>query len=146
MRLEDRKDAPMGLAERRAAKEFQDGQFPEWKRKIDAAAGFPVEVTVNWEQLAGDDYAHLYAEAWPKVYFEPLVAALAEISKDAMGKDALKGALKKIEIVNVGGIYYGDRWASFSSGVLKLDHQPFSNIDDVKDRTKGVVDLLEKSL
>lgn len=136
----------MGLAERRAAKEFEVGQFPEWKRKIEAAAGFPVELVIDFEKLALPDYAHLYADAWPKVYFEPLVAGLTEICKDAMGKDALKGALKKIEIVNVGDIYYGDRWASFSDGVLRLDHQPFSNIDYVNERTKGLVECLEKAL
>jgi len=136
----------MGLAEKRAVKEFQDGAFLEWKKKIDAAAGMTIEIEVKWEQLAEDGMSHLYAEAWPKVYFEPVEAALKSICADAMGKEALHGALKKISIVNENKIYYGDRWSKFEGGVLMLDHQPHSNIDDIKDRTEGVVKTLENSL
>ena len=136
----------MGLAEKRVAKEFQDGPFLEWQKKINEAAGITVAVEVKWEQLMEDGMSHMFLEAWPKVYFEPIVSGLQSICADAMGKEAIQGALKKIEIVNENSIYYGDRCSSFAAGVLKIDHQPFSNLDDTKDRIKGVIKTLENSL
>lgn len=136
----------MGFAERRAAKEFQDKEFPRWKSEIEAAAGFAVPVTVIWDQLAVDGYDHLYAEAWPKVYFKPLSAALQSIASDQMGKDALKSALKTITICNVSSCSNADSHCTFQGGELKLDHSPVSNIDYEKDRTTAIVKLLEKAL
>ncbi len=136
----------MGLAERRAVKEFETKRFPQLKKDIDEAAGFEVPVTVQWETLTLEGESHLYDECWPKVYFEPLIAALKSITADDMGKEALKASLKKIEIQNRAGTSYGDRIASFDGGVLLLDHQPHTNVDDVKDRTDGIRTLLESKL
>ncbi|MBN1208773.1 MAG: hypothetical protein JXB05_28185 [Myxococcaceae bacterium] len=136
----------MGLAERRAAKEFETKRFPQFKKDIDEAAGFEVPVTVHWDTLAKEGESHLYDESWPKVYFEPLIAALKAISIDDMGKEALKGGLKKIEIQNRSGAYYGDRIASFDGGTLLLDHEPHTNVDDIQDRTDGIRKLLESKL
>ncbi|ADO69431.1 hypothetical protein [Stigmatella aurantiaca] len=136
----------MGLAERRAAKEFETKRFPQFKKDIDEAAGFEVPVTVQWDTLAKEGESHLYDECWPKVYFEPLIAALKGISFDDMGKEALKAGLKKIEIQNRAGAIYGDRIASFENGTLLLDHQPHTNVDDVRDRTEGIRKLLESKL
>jgi len=101
---------------------------------------------VDWESLTTADQSHLYGECWPKVYFQPQVEAFKSICADAMGKDALKAALKKIVIVNKGEIYYGDRWAKFDGGVLTLDHQPCTNVDNIQERTDGLRTLLEKAL
>lgn len=138
----------MGLAEKRAAKEFQEKRYPQLKQDIDAAAKFGVEVEVKWDQLATDDQAHLYDECWPKVYFKPLIEALKAITVDDLGREALQGALKKILIRNEGQISYGDRMAHFSTteGLLVLDHKPTTNVDDVKDRTKGIQKTLEDAL
>ena len=138
----------MGLAEKRAAKEFQDKRLPGFKKDIDDASGFEVPLEVKWEQLTEDGYGDKYDEFWSKVYFKPLIAALKAITVDAMGKEALKGALKSILIRNEGGIYYGDRMAIFdkSSGRLTLDHQPSSNVDNVEERTTGIKKMLEESL
>jgi hypothetical protein len=136
----------MGLAERRAAKEFETKRFPQLKKDIDEAAGFEVPVTVHWDSLAKEGEAHLYDECWPKVYFQPLVAALKGITFDEMGKEALKGGLKKIEIQNRAGIYYGNRMATFEGGTLVLDHEPHSNVDSIDERTDGIRLLLESKL
>ncbi|MDC0713397.1 hypothetical protein POL68_33345 [Stigmatella sp. ncwal1] len=136
----------MGLTERRAAKEFETKRFPQFKKDIDEAAGFEVPVTVQWDSLAKEEESHLYDECWPKVYFEPLIAALKGITFDAMGKEALKAGLKKIEIQNRAGVIYGDRMATFDGGTLLLDHQPHTNVDDVRDRTEGIRKLLESKL
>lgn len=138
----------MGLQERRAQKEFVDNVFPGLKAEMEKAAGFSLEVTVDWDSITEDNYAHMYREAWPKVYFEPTIEAFKAICIDDMGKEALKSKLKKVVIHNKHGIYYGDRWASFDdgSGTLTLDHQPVSNVDDVKARKEGLQTLLESKL
>ena len=136
----------MGLAERRAAKQFEDEVFPGLVKDIQAAAGFAVPVEVVWEGLMADGYDHMYGEAWPKVYFTPLIAALKKITIDEMGKGALKDGLKKILIQNTKGNYSGSSVAAFEGGVLTLDHEPMSNIDDIADRTKGIQKVLEAKL
>jgi len=135
----------MGLAEKRAVKEFADQHWPKFKAAIIAAAGYEPTVDVNWDQLAIPDYAHLYNEAFPKVYFEPVIAALKSICSDDMGKDALKAAMKKIEFVNTGS-YSSSTGFKFDGGTLRYDHRPCTNIDDVADRTKDLVKLLESKL
>lgn len=136
----------MGLAERRAAKEFETHRFPQLKKDIDAAAGFEVPVTVHWDTLAKEGEAHLYDASWPMVYFKPLIEALKRIAIDDMGKEALKASLKKIEIQNRKGIYYGDRMATFDKGTLTLDHEPHTNVDAVHERIDGIRKLLESKL
>lgn len=138
----------MGLAERRAAKEFETNVFPGLKAEVTKAAGFELPIEIDWESLqkteTSPDY---YRESWTKVYFTPMVDALKAIGVDDMGKEALK-ALKKIVIHNKHDIYYGDRWASFDkpSGVLTLDHQPTSNVDNIDERAKGLQKELEDKL
>ena len=136
----------MGLAERRAAKQFETEQFPALKSELMSALGFEVPVEVDWEALSIADMAHLYRDAWPRVYFEPSRDAFKSICADDMGKDALRAALKKIVITNRGGVCYGDRWAKFEGGVLTLDHEPCTNIDSVQERADGLRLLIEKAL
>lgn len=136
----------MGLAERRAVKEFQETKLPGLKRAIDEAAGFGLDVEVNWEQLAKEEYAHLYGECFEKVYFKPVIEAFREVCKDSMGKDALKAGLKKIMFCNTTGIYYGDQATSFDGGILRIDHDPVSNIDNYNERRDAIVKILEKKL
>jgi len=133
----------MRLAERRAAKQFEETVFPKWKQEVDRAAGFDVPVTVEWATLTRDDYAHLFDEAWSKVYFVPLIEALKTFAEDALGREFLQGALKRVVIQNVAGNSSGSSFASFSNGVLTLDHEPFTNIDDVPDRREGIQRVLE---
>lgn len=135
----------MGLAEKRAVKEFADQSWPQFKAAIIAAAGFEPAIEVNWDQLAAPEYGHLYKEAFPKVYFEPVVAAFKSICSDEMGRDALKAALKKIEFVNTES-FSNSNGFTFEGGTLRYDHKPCSNIDYVEDRTKGLVKLLESKL
>ncbi|GAA4724282.1 hypothetical protein [Phytohabitans rumicis] len=135
----------MGLAERRAAEQFKTEEFPGWQRQIDEAAGFEVPVEVEWAELAVDDYASRYTEFFPKVYFQPLVRALAAITIDDMGKDALKDSLTKIVIRNTDA-YASDTGFSFTGGVLTIDHRPATNLDHDDDRAKWLQELLESAL
>jgi hypothetical protein len=136
----------MGLAERRAAKNFETNFFPQLKKQIDTAAHFEVPVEVRWDTLSSEDQAHMYEECWPKVYFQPLIEAIKRICIDDMGQEALKGSLKKIVIQNTNGTYSGERWAHFADGVLTLDHEPTTNVDSIDDRTNGLTQVLEKAL
>jgi len=136
----------MGLAERRAAKTFETNSYPALKAEVLSAATFEVPIEVDWESLAAPEYAHLYEDSWPKVYFRPVVEAFKAITFDDMGKDALKAGLKKIVIQNKSGYYSSTSWAKFDGGVLTLDHEPCTNVDDIKDRADSLRAVLEKAL
>lgn len=135
----------MGLAERRATKEFQDKQFNELRNEIHKVAGFPVPIEVLWEQLAVDGQTDFYKEAWPEIFFKPVIEGLRQIGRDEMGKEAIKGGLKKIEFRNSQGAYSPASAISFVSGTLVIDHE-LSNVGDTKDRTKYVIEVVEKGL
>lgn len=135
----------MGLAERRAVKAYQDNHFPAWKQAIDAAAGFTVELEVEWPTLAADGYDHMYQEAFDKVYFEPLVGALKDVCQDDMGREALRDGLKRVVVCNRSGTY-GESAITFQSGVLTIDHEPVTNLSDVSLRQEAIVKNLEKGL
>jgi len=131
----------MGLAERRAIKAFQDNILPKLKSELDAAAGLPVELEIDWESLTHPESAHLYDDAFPKVYFYPLTLAFQNIAIDALGKDALKAGLKKVCIKDE-----GSSWPSFDGGVLTLKFHALANLDGGDDRRKVIQDVLEKGL
>jgi hypothetical protein len=135
----------MGLAERRATKDFQDKQFPELQKELQKEAGFPVPIEVAWEQLAVEGQHELYKEAWTEIFFKPVIEALRQIGRDEMGKDALKASLKKIEFRNSSGCYSPHSAITFVNGAIVIDHE-LSNVGDTKDRTKHLVEICEKNL
>jgi hypothetical protein len=136
----------MGLAERRATKDFQDRVFPGLKADIEQQAGFPVELEVHWDELAVEDYAGSYEGFWRKVYFDPTIAALSSVARDDLGKDALKAGLTKIVFRNAAGHYSPESAVSFTGGVVTIDHAPSSNVDDVEPRAAYLITILEKGL
>ena len=135
----------MGLAERRAAHNFRTDEYPAWKARLDEAAGFAVPVEVAWDELAVDGYATSYAEFFPKVYFQPLVTALAGVTIDDMGREALRSGLAKIVVRN-SGEYSGVGGFTFVDGVLTFDHRSDANIEYGDERAKQVQQLLEANL
>lgn len=135
----------MGLAERRAVKAYQDDIFPGKKKEIDEVAGFDVPLEIDWVSLSVEDYGHLYEEGFTKVYFDPLIAALKSICRDDMGREALREGLKKVVIRN-SDTYYHSGGFKFEDGILTLDNQPCTNMDDFDDRMRGLERMLEKGL
>jgi hypothetical protein len=131
----------MGLAERRVAKEFRDQIFPQWKQKIDTAAGWSVPVEIDWDSLQSPNESQLYRDAWPQVYFEPLVDALKEITVDDLGREAVRDKLQTIMIR-----HSGNKGGSFSGGRLMIDFPPTTNIDYGKERQQGIQQALELGL
>lgn len=136
----------MGLAERRASKEFQDTQFPALKAAMDAAAGFSVTLSVNWDQLSQEGASQGYAESWPKIYFQTVTDAFASVARDAMGKEALKAGLKSVVFQNSSENYSASSAISFKDGVFMVDHGPYTNVDNVEDRVAFAIATLEKAL
>lgn len=133
----------MGLAEKRAAAEFETTVYPALKKQIDEAAGFEVPLEVRWDTLLKQEkQVAAWKDAWPKLYFLPIVNAFEQIGVDQMGKDALKETLKKI-VVQDAKESYSSYWATFDkgSGTLTLDYQ-FTNVDDIG----GRAELLRKAL
>jgi hypothetical protein len=135
----------MGLAERRALKEFQDNKFPDLEKRLNTAAGFELKLDVNWDQMMKDEYSHLLDEGLLKVFFQPLEEALKAITFDNMGKEALKEGLKQVIIKNTSD-YYSPSYFKFEGGTLTIDHTPYSNQGDVKDQTDAIKKILEKGL
>ena len=135
----------MGLAERRGAERFKNDAYPDWKARIDQAAGFKVPVEVAWEELAVADYADSYAEFFPKVYFQPLVLALSAITVDDMGKDAVREGLEKVVIKN-SGEYGSTSGITFRNGVLTINHRSHVNVDYYEERAKAIQQNLESGL
>jgi hypothetical protein len=135
----------MGLAERRAAERWKNDYYPDWKARIDQAAGFEVPIEVAWEQLAVEDYGNMYAEFFPKVYFEPLVLALSAIVVDDMGREAVREGLSKIVIKN-SGEYGSNSGITFRNGVLIINHQPHVNIHYYEERAKAIQQNLESGI
>lgn len=131
----------MGLAERRAIKNYSETDYPKIKAKIDAVAGFDVPFDIAWDTLAEDDYAHLLEESIPKVYFNPILEAFREIAIDDMGKEALKEGIGSVVVR-----WTGEKQISFEDGVLTVDHSPISNIDYWEDRRDQIQKALEESL
>jgi len=134
----------VGLAERRIAKEFQENHLPALKRRVDIAAGVALPLEVNWEQLTANEYSHAWLEEWPQLYFEPLIAALEQISVDEMGREAVKQGLHRVVVEDGDDNYSEDRWATLSGGVLTLNYRFTSG--NAEARTKWLVRALEKAL
>jgi hypothetical protein len=135
----------MGLAERRGAEKFRTDEYPGWKSRLDQAAGFDLPVEVAWAELAADGFADRYSEFFAQVYFEPLVSALAAVTIDDMGREALRAGLTKVVVRN-SGQYASYIGFGFADGVLTIDHRSEANIDYGDERAKQLTRLLEANL
>ncbi len=145
-----------GLAERRAIKEYQDKKYTNLEQQIHGAAGFDVKVSVNWDKLAVAGQAAQYNEDsyLSNTVFLPLITALKDITKDDMGKTALKGALKEITITfdeNTAPASNYKNGVTFESGVLAINFRPGSNSDgpgesNFTQRTDAIRETLEPKL
>ncbi len=135
----------MGLAERRAAMEFQNNTYPDLKKRIDEAAGFDVPMDIDYASLSRENPSR-YQEIWPKLYFEPIIEAFKAICTDELGKEALKASLKKVEITN--SDQFGsnlDGAITFADGVLRIDVR-VQDVDYVHYRTGAIIKRLEAAL
>lgn len=135
----------MGLAEKRALKSFQEAMFPNLVKEIQSLVNCPVEM--DWESISkGENMDPDYwGEALEKMYFRPVIMGLKEVACDEMGKTAIEKGIKKIVFCNLSDTW-GKQAISFEDGVLKIDHRPFTNVDDVSLRADHIAHLLIEGL
>jgi hypothetical protein len=138
-------DAGAGQAERRAIENFRTGAYPQWKKRIDAAAGYELPVDVAWDTLGALGHAGSLHEYLPKVFFQPLIDALASVAGDDAGREALRVGLHRVVVTN-SGHHSGPDGLSFVDCVLTMDQRPEVGVDLVEERTKNLRLLLEDSL
>lgn len=146
-----RAQAGLGLAERRAIAAYRQDTWPAIERGIHEAAGFPVPLEVEWDQIAlpGDAAYYGRDDYFGKTIFEPLTAALRSITADAMGRDALRAKLQRIRVrfdeKTAPASNYPNGLA-FRDGALDINWRPYSNTADLQDRTRAITQLLERNL
>lgn len=149
--LVSRAQPAIGLAERRAIATYRQDKYPAIEQGIQQAAGFPVPVEVEWDQLTLPGDAAYYArdDYFGKTIFEPLTAGLRSVTADTMGRDALRAKLQRIRV------RFDEKTApasnypnglSFRDGTLDINWRPYANTGDLQDRTQAITQLLEKSL
>ena len=114
----------MGLAERRAAKQFETEKLPKLQAEINQVVEFEVPLEIDWLAIAADGYADDYTEFFYKVYFLPLIEALRDICMHDMGKQALRYGLRKVVVTN-----QDSPNPQFADGVLYLLYSSVNNID-----------------
>jgi hypothetical protein len=136
----------MTLSERRVVKEFQADKLPAFKARVEEALGFAVPIEVDWDTLSVPGESQLYTDSWSQIYFEPLIAGLAAVCRDDLGREAVKEGVKKIVVRNTKGCVYGDCWATLQDGALILDHEATKNANATEEREKGLVAVLESGL
>ncbi len=139
----------MGLAEKRAIEGFKANKLNAIQKQMESITGFPVEFDIAWDnfgsQLEGksnpEEAMNEYMEG---MFFNPIINAFRSICSDDMGKTALKGSLKKIQMINTGS-HYGEYGVSYDSGVLKLDFY-YTNVDQVAEREAAIRTKVESAL
>ena len=137
----------MGLPQKRILKDFQDNAYPDLLKKLQSAAGFEVPVEVKWDTMMSDKYEkkEQYFEWYNKVYFQSLTETFSNLTKDDMGREALKGGLKKV-ILESSPEHSTFRGTTFKDGILHVKHSFHTNVDNVRERVEAWTKLLEKSL
>ncbi|AFO57641.1 MULTISPECIES: hypothetical protein [unclassified Natrinema] len=134
----------MELGHKRKVKEFEDDEMPSLTESLDDAAGFEVDLDIEWESLIDERVdEELWFEGWTKVYFQPTIDAFASICRDELGQEALQADLESVVFKNKAGMT-GD--ISYEDGVLTVDKEPCTNMDKVDKRTESIVSVLESSL
>jgi len=126
----------MGLEENRAQKEVEEKKLPGPAGKIKAMIGTNVPLEVEWASFPkAENINHIGAS------LKPLEDAIEKVCKDELGKQALKGTLKKILIRKAGpgtGIA-----ATFQGGTLTIE-QPFDGGNSIG--SEAIRGALEKGL
>ncbi len=135
----------MALAEKRTIEDFKKTKFDSWKKQICDAAGFEINIQVEWDSLAQEGYAHVLQEGFEKVYFMPIVEALKQVCRDDLGKQVVKSHLQEIMICNKTSSHNPENSVSLDSRRLKIDLEPATNIDEQRERTERIVRLLENA-
>lgn len=131
----------MGLAEKRLAKRLQDEVIPAFQAELNAIVGYEPTLEIDWDTFtAFDEYpmTRLEGSVLPQ-----LIEVAKSICRDDMGKEALKGAMQKIHLVNTDND--NDVELRFAEGVLYHKMQLAGSTYRYYS-TDQIIALLEKSL
>jgi hypothetical protein len=88
----------MGLAQRRLAEQIKTEQYPPFLADIQAAAGKPIPVEIDWVSFSSYDNYPLTRMA--DNVFEPLLTAVKDICRDDMGRMAFQENVDSIRVKN----------------------------------------------
>jgi hypothetical protein len=135
----------MGLAERRISAACQKDNFPGWKEKIEAVAGYPLDFEVSWDELVKPGFLEHYPQTLDYNFFEPLHRSLQSICRDDMGKEALREKIRRIRITSQRS------WTSLEARVegdcLHLDADPsYERSDAAIEAHHQITKVLEDAL
>jgi hypothetical protein len=138
----------MGLAEKRVIKQYQDESFPQFQAELTALVGKEVPLDIRWDEFETEISSENLMEGIQNCYFKPVIEGLKPICADAMGKEALAGALKSITLQN--STKREDcpgEDISFTDGVLLID-QRLQNYWDafLEERVNAVTRAIESAL
>ena len=136
----------MGLKEKRIIKAFQTEHYPALEAEINEAAGYAVPMDIKWDTLMENRFSHIYHHTFPKIYFQPLIEAFKAICVDEMGAELLRAGLKNVVIVNENNEHSLGKAITFEDGVLKINHSPVINADNIEDKANRIIELLENKL
>ena len=105
----------MGLNERRRIKELQEQTLPEREREIEEICGAKIPYEVDWDTFADDAEALRFLD---NLSCHRLNMALRVICQDDLGKEAVRGGLKKVRLRNVKD--RAEIGMTFDQGVLAM--------------------------
>jgi len=134
----------MGLEERKTIEAFQQERLPQLEQSILDAAGYKVELEVDWDAIAAQGIKDEILDIWQSIYFEPLIEALKAVKTDDQVAEALASKLKKVAIRCTGEntLSTGSYKPEFSDGLLSIDDR-LCNYGEVKMRATRIQKLLE---
>ena len=104
----------MGLAEKRWAADKKKTDEPAFVSQINSTLGFTIPVEIDWDGFSNDLGESQYI-THDSYGLPNLVKALSTITSDDLGKDAIKGSLKKIVIAPAKS---DDTSFTFAQGVI----------------------------
>ena len=136
----------LGLKERQAVETFKHEKYPQLAAAINEAAGFDIEIEVDWDSIAAGGVSAQSFDQWQKVFFDPIAMAFKAVNVDDITAGALKENLKKIEIISTGKKYLSPSSPpTYSDRTITIDDR-IVNVNFVKDRVKSIQIALEKMI
>lgn len=136
----------MGLAEKRAIEEFKKGGYATFANKISEITKFDLVLEANWDEIAAqmDGRAADIPQYFNEMFATSLTESLQSICADDMGREALRGLLKKVQFKCDAAASYNEQGFSLSNGVLTMNMTWTGN--SVGPRTTALTALIEKAL
>lgn len=136
----------LGLKERQAVETFKQEKYPQLTAAINEAAGFDVEMEIDWDSIAAGGVGAQSFDQWQKVFFDPIALAFKAVNVDDITAGALKKNLKKIKIISTGKKYLSPSYPpTYSDGIITIDDR-LVNVSSVNTRAKIIQSTLEKMI